>query len=118
MTSTDKIGGLQAGRTVVVAIGGNALQPPGEHGDIHQQFAHTRSSLAPIVAMARAGWRIAIVHGNGPQIGDELQRNELSRRALPPSGSRSRPLSMPVLLCASAATSASSLTETTCAISS
>ncbi len=84
MTSTDKIGGLQAGRTVVVAIGGNALQPPGEHGDIHQQFAHTRSSLAPIVAMARAGWRIAIVHGNGPQIGDELQRNELSRRALPP----------------------------------
>ncbi len=84
MTSTGKIGGLQAGRTVVVAIGGNALQPPGERGDIHQQFAYTRSSLAPIVAMAGAGWHITIVHGNGPQIGDELHRNELSRRALPP----------------------------------
>jgi carbamate kinase len=84
MESTDKIAGLGRGRTVVVAVGGNALMPPGERGDIYQQFAHTRSSLAPIVAMAHAGWRIAVVHGNGPQIGDELQRNELARRALPP----------------------------------
>lgn len=84
MTSTDRIAGLETGQTVVVAVGGNALLPPGERGDIYQQFAHTRSSLAPIVAMARAGWRVAIVHGNGPQIGDELYRNELARRALPP----------------------------------
>ena len=84
MSSTDKIGGLQPGRSVVVAIGGNALLPAGERGEIQQQFAHTRTSLAPIVAMAREGWRIAVVHGNGPQIGDELLRNELARRALPP----------------------------------
>ncbi|HEY0671917.1 MAG TPA: carbamate kinase [Longimicrobiales bacterium] len=84
MKSTDRIAGLETGQTVVVAVGGNALLPPGERGDIYQQFAHTRSSLAPIVAMARAGWRVAIVHGNGPQIGDELYRNELARRALPP----------------------------------
>jgi carbamate kinase len=69
---------------VVVALGGNALLPAGERGDIHQQFAHTRSSLVPIVELARAGWRIAVVHGNGPQIGDELYRNEMSRRELPP----------------------------------
>lgn len=69
---------------VVVALGGNALLPEGERGDIHQQFAHTRESLAPIVDMAKAGWRIAIVHGNGPQIGDELYRNEMARRELPP----------------------------------
>lgn len=81
---TDKIRGLDAGRTVVVALGGNALLPPGERGDIHQQFAYTRESLTPIVAMARAGWRIAIVHGNGPQIGDELYRHEKARRELPP----------------------------------
>src|SRR5687767_13594666 len=80
----DRIGGLDARRTVVVALGGNALLPPGERGDIYQQFAYTRQSLAPVVAMAKAGWRIAVVHGNGPQIGDELQRNELARRVLPP----------------------------------
>ena len=80
----DKIGGLNTGRTVVIALGGNALLPPGERGDIHQQFAHTRESLDPIVAMARAGWRIAIVHGNGPQIGDELHRNNLASGEMPP----------------------------------
>lgn len=80
----DRISGLQTARTVVVALGGNALLAEGERGDIHQQFAHTRESLAPIVAMARDGWRIAVVHGNGPQIGDELYRNEMARSALPP----------------------------------
>ena len=74
----------RAGRTVVVALGGNALLPEGESGEIHQQFAHTRESLAPIVAMAREGWNIAIVHGNGPQIGDELYRNERASAHIPP----------------------------------
>ena len=70
--------------TIVVALGGNALLPAGERGDIHDQFAHTRESLAPIVALAGAGWHIALVHGNGPQVGDELYRNEMARTALPP----------------------------------
>ncbi|HEU5209141.1 MAG TPA: carbamate kinase [Longimicrobiales bacterium] len=71
-------------RTIVVALGGNALQPPGGHGDIHEQFAHTRESLGAVVALAQAGWRIVVVHGNGPQIGDELLRNELARSRRPP----------------------------------
>lgn len=70
--------------SIVVALGGNALMPPDERGDIHQQFAHTRESLEPVVELARAGWRIALVHGNGPQIGDELLRNELAHEQLPP----------------------------------
>lgn len=73
-----------AAPTIVVALGGNALQPSGESGDIHQQFAHTRESLSALVELARAGWHIAIVHGNGPQIGDELLRNEVARTLRPP----------------------------------
>ena len=72
------------GKTIVVALGGNALQPAGAMGDIHEQFAHTRSSLEPLVALAREGWRIVVVHGNGPQIGDDLRRNELASDTLPP----------------------------------
>ena len=71
------------GRAIVVALGGNALSGPGEEGDIYSQFAYTRQSLAPIVALARDGWRIAVVHGNGPQIGDELLRHELSHGERP-----------------------------------
>lgn len=66
------------GGTIVVAIGGNALCPPGEPPGIATQFRHTRASLAPIVALAERGWRIAIVHGNGPQVGAALERNELA----------------------------------------
>ncbi|HET7025681.1 MAG TPA: carbamate kinase [Gemmatimonadales bacterium] len=65
-------------KTVVVALGGNALALANEPATISNQFRHTRESLAPIVELARAGWNIALVHGNGPQIGDELIRNETS----------------------------------------
>ena len=66
-------------RSVVVAIGGNALSPSGESASIHNQFRHTRESLASIVNLAREGWNIAVVHGNGPQVGDALLRNESAR---------------------------------------
>ncbi|MEN8374861.1 MAG: carbamate kinase [Gemmatimonadota bacterium] len=70
--------------TIVVALGGNALQPAGGSGHIHQQFAHARDSLAPVVELASEGWKVAIVHGNGPQIGDALLRNECAADRLPP----------------------------------
>jgi carbamate kinase len=66
-------------KTAVVALGGNALAHSGEPATITNQFRHTRSSLAPIVELAREGWAIALVHGNGPQVGDELTRNELGQ---------------------------------------
>jgi carbamate kinase len=71
-------------RTIVIALGGNALAQPGEEGTITQQFKHTRESLGAVVELAREGWRIAIVHGNGPQVGNELIRNEQSRHLVPP----------------------------------
>ncbi len=71
-------------KTIVVALGGNALQPPEGRGDIHEQFAHTRASLEPLVALAREGWGVAVVHGNGPQIGDDLRRNEVVSDEIPP----------------------------------
>jgi carbamate kinase len=70
--------------TIVVALGGNAVAPPGERPTIGNQFRHTRASLAPIVELARAGWRIALVHGNGPQVGDDLARNELAADEIEP----------------------------------
>lgn len=70
--------------TIVVALGGNAVAPSHERPTITNQFRHTRESLAPIVDLARAGWNIALVHGNGPQVGDELARNELATGQLEP----------------------------------
>ncbi len=71
-------------RTAVIAVGGNALSPPGEHSTIADQFRHSRASLGPIVDLALDGWRVVIVHGNGPQVGDELVRNEKARNEVSP----------------------------------
>ena len=69
--------------TAVIALGGNALAPFSDV-TIYDQFRHTRASLAPIVELALDGWNVCIVHGNGPQVGDELVRNELAREDAPP----------------------------------
>jgi carbamate kinase len=71
-------------RTAVLALGGNALARSDEPATITNQFRHARESIAPIVELARDGWQIAIVHGNGPQVGDELVRNELARDSVEP----------------------------------
>jgi carbamate kinase len=73
-----------ASRTAVIAVGGNALSPPGEHSTIGDQFRHSRASLGPIVDLALDGWRVVVVHGNGPQVGDELVRNEKARSEVAP----------------------------------
>jgi carbamate kinase len=70
--------------TAVLALGGNALARAGEPATVTNQFRHARESIAPIVELAKQGWRIAIVHGNGPQVGDELVRNEAARKLAEP----------------------------------
>ncbi|HET7583790.1 MAG TPA: carbamate kinase [Gemmatimonadaceae bacterium] len=70
--------------TAVIALGGNALSPAGERSTIHDQFRHTRDSLGPIVDLALDGWNLCVVHGNGPQVGDALVRNELARAEVSP----------------------------------
>src|SRR3982751_3489780 len=68
----------------VIALGGNALAPAGERSTIYDQFRHTRESLGPIVELANDGWNVCVVHGNGPQVGDELLRNEVARNEANP----------------------------------
>src|SRR5215217_2209205 len=82
-------------RTAVIALGGNALAPTGETSNVYDQFRHTRESLGPIVELALAGWNVCIVHGNGPQVGDELVRNEVAR-------GEASPLPLGVLVAATA----------------
>lgn len=72
-------------KTIVVALGGNAIIEEGTEGTITQQFANTRKSLAAIVGMIRDGHKIVLTHGNGPQAGVHLIRNEAASGQVPPS---------------------------------
>ncbi|MEA1881499.1 MAG: carbamate kinase [Candidatus Marinimicrobia bacterium] len=71
-------------KSVIIALGGNALYPKNEAGTIYQQFAHTRESLNAIMYFVSLGYNICLTHGNGPQVGDELRRMELTSGDIPP----------------------------------
>jgi carbamate kinase len=72
-------------KTIVVALGGNAIIEEGTEGTIGQQFANTRKSLSAIVGMIREGHKVVLTHGNGPQAGVHLIRNEAASSQVPPS---------------------------------
>ena len=71
------------GKTAVVALGGNAISPKDQEDTIAHQFRRTRESLREIIKLLKAGYRIAITHGNGPQVGNALLRVELARGKAP-----------------------------------
>jgi carbamate kinase len=69
--------------TTVVALGGNALIRPGDRGTAAEQAARLReaaASLEPLLAEPR----LVITHGNGPQVGNELLRQERAADEVPP----------------------------------
>lgn len=67
-------------KTAVLALGGNAIIKAGEKGTITQQFANTRDSLGGIVELISQGYRLAITHGNGPQVGNLLRQQEAGEK--------------------------------------
>jgi carbamate kinase len=71
-----------ADRTLVVAIGGNSLIKDAKHQTVPDQIAALHETSAHIAAMVRDGWRVAIGHGNGPQVGFILRRSELAAHEL------------------------------------
>jgi carbamate kinase len=67
----------------VVAVGGNSLAPHGERGSFAEQRRHARLAGEAIAAVFGAGYRVVVTHGNGPQVGNLLQRAEKSQPELP-----------------------------------
>ena len=68
----------------MIALGGNALSPKSEAGTITKQFKHTKNSLKGVMHFVRSNYNICITHGNGPQVGAELSRNEIAAQKVPP----------------------------------
>ena len=72
-----------AKKTIMVALGGNALSPKSDAGTIENQFEHTKISLKSLMHFVQNDYNICITHGNGPQVGAELLRNEISSTKIP-----------------------------------
>ncbi len=70
-------------KTAVIALGGNAITRQDIEDTIANQFANTRNSLDGLIDLIREGYKIAITHGNGPQVGNAILRVELARGKAP-----------------------------------
>jgi carbamate kinase len=80
MTSESAISDI---KLAVLAFGGNAIIQRGQSGNIHTQFSNTRRVLEGVVGIVSQGAGLIIVHGNGPQVGNELVRSEMAAREVP-----------------------------------
>jgi carbamate kinase len=69
--------------TTVIALGGNALTRAGERGTAAQQRANLREACTAIEPLLD-DTRVVVTHGNGPQVGNELLRQERAAAEVPP----------------------------------
>lgn len=63
-------------KTAVVALGGNALTRTGQSGTCEEMLANAKAMAAAVNDVIEAGWRVVIVHGNGPQVGNLALQQE------------------------------------------
>ncbi len=63
-------------KLAVVALGGNALLRGDQLGTIEEQEQNTTATLENIVYLIKEGYELVLSHGNGPQVGNILMRND------------------------------------------
>jgi len=63
-------------KLAVVALGGNAILRGNEEGTIVQQEKNVSDTLENLIHLIKLGYEIVITHGNGPQVGNILMRND------------------------------------------
>jgi carbamate kinase len=66
------------GKLILIAVGGNALIRAGQKGTAQEQFENAVETANAVVRLIKAGHRVVLTHGNGPQVGAMLTRTELA----------------------------------------
>lgn len=67
-------------RTIVVALGGNAILQPGQVGTFEEQLVNVDSTAHRIERLIAQGDHVVLTHGNAPQVGNLLIQNELAAK--------------------------------------
>jgi carbamate kinase len=89
VSDTGNLGGgaeRQYIETLVVALGGNAIQRAGQKGTAEEQVENVASAMASVAELADRGYRVVLTHGNGPQVGTILVQQAAAQEAtgIPP----------------------------------
>jgi len=67
-------------KLAVVALGGNALLRGVDIGTIQQQETNTYNTCIHLLKLIEDGYNIVITHGNGPQVGNIMLRNDAGHK--------------------------------------
>lgn len=70
-------------RSVVVALGGNAFTKEGQQGTYTEQEINALAMAHGINNLIQGGWNVAVVHGNGPQVGSLAIQQEEGAELVP-----------------------------------
>ena len=70
-------------KTAVIAIGGNAILRSGDMATQENQMAHIADTARGLADLIQRGYDIVVSHGNGPQVGNILLRNEIAKDTVP-----------------------------------
>jgi carbamate kinase len=68
----------------VVAFGGNALLRSEDRGTQEEQIARAKQAARWLAEIVRHGYKMIVVHGNGPQVGNILVQAEEASTKIPP----------------------------------
>ncbi|QSQ09055.1 Carbamate kinase 1 [Koleobacter methoxysyntrophicus] len=72
------------GKTIVVALGGNAILQAGERGTAAEQKRNIENTVKQIVKLIKDNHRVIVTHGNGPQVGNLMIQQEAAKGKVPP----------------------------------
>lgn len=72
------------GERVLIALGGNAMTGPDGSATPDAQRRAVTAAVEPIADLAAGGTQVVLTHGNGPQVGNLLIKNQLAARVVPP----------------------------------
>ena len=70
-------------KKIVIALGGNALQSKNSDATAEAQLEVVKKTCVYIAEISCSGYEMAIVHGNGPQVGRIILASELAQQAVP-----------------------------------
>jgi len=71
-------------KLAVVAFGGNAMLRPEDRGTQEEQIGRAKQAARWLAEIVRKGYKLIVVHGNGPQVGNILIQAEEASTKIPP----------------------------------
>jgi carbamate kinase len=74
----------ELGERVLIALGGNAMTAPDGSASPGDQRRAVEDAMRHVTTLVAAGHQVTLTHGNGPQVGNLILKNQIAADVVPP----------------------------------